>query len=453
MRVLLVYPALSDRLDRFPTRPPLGMAYLVAVLKQHGHECRLIDEQLEPDLWGLIDGYRPQVVGFSVTTWTAPRVAEKVAALKQKYPQMVCLAGGPHATALPESLLLAGIDIVVRGYGEEILLDVLEALAGQRPLAEVAGIAFCANGVVVTTAPAAEPALNDLPLPDYDQLNLKQYSWCSVSSSRGCPSGCLFCSDSYLFGRRISLRTPADFVGELERLYFDHGVRNFYVVDEQFTFQAPRVMEICRLIQQKGLDLNWTVNSRVDCVTGDMLASMRAAGCRSVAFGVESGSDQILKTIHKGITPDHVERAVALAKQAGLRVKTSWIVGLPGSLAEQLKSIDLMVRTQPNHIDVYWLTVYPGTPFWRHPEKYGLHFDPRDVPLTANTKLASTSYYYDYLTKAQVLEVAEQMTARMVSLGYKVADLDENDYSLDSRFIATFLRYLPAPDYSHELSK
>jgi anaerobic magnesium-protoporphyrin IX monomethyl ester cyclase len=453
MRVLLVYPALSDRLDRFPTRPPLGMAYLLAVLRQHGHDGRLVDEQLEPDLGGVIERYQPRVVGFSVTTWTAPRVAEKASALKRKYPQVVCVAGGPHATALPESLLRVGFDIVVRGYGEKILLEVLEALAGQRPLAEVAGIAFGENGAVVTTAPAAEPALNDLPLPDYDQLDLKQYAWCSVSSSRGCPSGCLFCSDSFLFGRRIHLRTPAHFVGELEKLYFDHGVRNFYVVDEQFTFQEARVLEICRLIGQRGLDINWTVNSRVDCVTKDMLAGMRAAGCRSVAFGVESGSEQILKTIHKGISPDQVARAVMLAKQAGLRVKTSWIVGLPGSYAEQLKSIDLMVKTQPNHIDVYWLTVYPGTPFWQHPEKYGLHFDPADVPLTATTKLASTSYYYDYLTKAQVLEVAEQMTTRMVNLGYKVADLDENDYSLDSHNIATYLRYLSAPDYSHELAK
>jgi radical SAM superfamily enzyme YgiQ (UPF0313 family) len=184
-----------------------------------------------------------------------------------------------------------------------------------------------------------------------------------------------------------------------------------------------------------------------------MLAAMRAAGCRSIAFGVESGSEQILRTIHKGITPAQVERAVALAKLAGLRVKTSWIVGLPGNLAEQLKSIDLMAKTQPNHIDVYWLTVYPGTPFWRHPERFGIHFDLRDAPLTAHAKLASASYYYDYLTKAQVLEVAEQMTARMVGEGYQVADLDENDYSPDSRFIATFLRYLQSSDYTHELAK
>ncbi len=453
VRVLLVFPSLSDRLDRFPTRPPLGLAYLAAALKQKGHECRLVDEQLEPDLWAVIDKFQPQVVGFSVTTWTAQRVAAKLAELKQNYPQIMCLAGGPHATALPESLLQAGADIVVRGYAEKTLLDVLEALAGARPLARVDGITFRDHGAVVSTPPGVEPNLNDLPLPDYAPLDLAGYRWCSVSSSRGCPIGCLFCSDSFLFGRRINLRTPAHFVEELERLYVDHGMRNFYVVDEQFTFEATRVMQICRLIQQKGLDITWTVNSRVDCVTGNMLAAMRAAGCRSIAFGVESGSEQILKTIHKNITPEQVVRAVTLARQAGLRVKTSWIVGLPGSLEEQLKSIDLMARAQPNHIDVFWLTIYPGTPFWQHPEKHGIHFDPRDVPLTAHAKLASTSYYYDYLTKAQVLDVAEQMTARMVSLGYKVADLDENDYSLDSHNIATYLRYLAAPDYAHELAK
>src|SRR5512143_468516 len=150
VRVLLVFPSLSDRLDRFPTRPPLGLAYLAAAIKQKGHECRLVDEQLEPDLWAVIDKFQPQVVGFSVTTWTAQRVAARVAELKQKYPQIVCLAGGPHATALPESLLQAGADIVVRGYAEKILLDVLEALAGARPLAGVAGITFREGGAVVS---------------------------------------------------------------------------------------------------------------------------------------------------------------------------------------------------------------------------------------------------------------------------------------------------------------
>jgi anaerobic magnesium-protoporphyrin IX monomethyl ester cyclase len=453
MRVLLVYAALSRRLDRFPSRPPLGVAYLAAAAKHAGHECRVVDEQFEPDLLALIEAYQPQVVGFSVTTWAVARVLAETAAIKRQFPHIVCLAGGPHATALPASLLEGGIDVVVRGYGERIMLEVLEALEQRRPLAGVAGIVFMADGKLVTTAPGADLDLNDLPPADYAQLDLQRYQWCSVSSSRGCAVGCAFCSDSFLFGRKVSLRKPAHFVEELARLYSDQGVRDFYVVDEQFTLSEPRVLEICDLIDRMGLKINWTVNSRVDCVTRDMLTRMRRAGCRSIAFGVESGSEQILKVIHKRITPAQVEKAVALAKQAGLRVKTSWIVGLPGSLAEQLKSIDLMEKSQPNHIDVYWLTLYPGTPFWETPEKYGIHFDPRDVPTTANAKLASNTYYYDYLSKAQVLEVAEQMTERLLRLGYQVAELEENDYSPDSRFLATYLRYLNAPDFSHELSK
>jgi anaerobic magnesium-protoporphyrin IX monomethyl ester cyclase len=390
MRVLLVYAALSLRLDRFPSRPPLGVAYLAASAKRAGHECRVVDEQFEPDLLALIDAYQPQVVGFSVTTWAAPRVLEEAAAIKRKFPEIVSLAGGPHATALPASLLQGGIDVVVRGYGEKSMLEVLEALEHRRTLANVAGIAYMAGGTMVTTPPRADLDLNDLPPADYGQLDLQRYRWCSVSSSRGCSVGCTFCSDSYLFGRRVSLRTPAHFVEELARLYSDQGVHDFYVVDEQFTLNEPRVLEICDLIGRMGLKITWTVNSRVDCVTREMLTRMRRAGCRSIAFGVESGSEKILKVIHKRITPAQVQNAVALAKQAGLRVKTSWIVGLPGSLEEQLKSIDLMEKTQPNHIDVYWLTLYPGTPFWETPEKYGIHFDPGDVPTTANAKLASS---------------------------------------------------------------
>ena len=453
MRLLLVHAALDHRLDRFPSRPPLGVAYLAAAAKEAGHDCRVADEQFEPELPALIDAFRPQVVGFSVTTWAAPRVLQEAAAIRRQFPGIVILAGGPHATALPRDLLEGGVDVVVRGYGERILVELLEALERHRPLGTVAGVAYLAEGQLVQTAPAAEPDLNDLPPADYAQFDLARYRWCSVSSSRGCAVGCTFCSDSYLFGRKVSLRRPAHFVEELARLQADYGASDFYVIDEQFTLSEPRVLEICDLIGRTGLKINWTVNSRVDCVSAEMLARMRQAGCRSIAFGVESGSEQILNAIHKRITPAQVERAVALAKQAGLRVKTSWIVGLPGPMSEQLKSIDLMEKTQPNHIDVFWLTLYPGTPFWDAPEKYGIHFDPRDVPTTAHAKLSSPSYYYDYLTKAEVLEVARQMTERMSKLGYREAELEENDYRPDSRFIATYLRYLSAPDFSQELSK
>jgi anaerobic magnesium-protoporphyrin IX monomethyl ester cyclase len=455
MKVLLVYPAFGERLDRFPSRPPLGLAYLAASLKDAGHECEIVDEQAsERDLADLVESYQPQVVGFSVTTWAAQAVQQKIARLRARHPHLLYIVGGPHATALPEQMLAGGADVVVQGYGEEILLDLLQAIAHDRPLTQVAGISFLANGAVVTNKRATvRRDLDALPGPDYTSLDLSRYRWCSISSSRGCPMGCAFCSDSYLFGRKIRLRTPENFVRELEALHSDHNLRRFYFVDEQFTFDEQRVLGICELIQRKKLPIEWVVNSRVDSVTLDMLVNMRRAGCISVAFGVESGSDQILKTIHKGATTAQIERAIALVKEAGIRVKTSWIVGLPGDMTEQLKSIDLMAKTQPNHIDIYWLSLYPGTPFWNDAARYGIYFDPDDLPLTATRKMASTTYGYSYMSKAQVIEVAELATERMLRLGYKIADLEENDYDPDSRLIATFLRYLDRSTLAHELSK
>lgn len=456
MKVLLVYPsAFEERLNRFPSRPPLGLAYLAASLKHAGHECQIIDEQAhDSSLADTIEDYMPQMVGFSVTTWAADAVRKKIALVKSRYPRMLCVVGGPHATALPDQMLKGGADIVVRGYGEKILLDVLDAIARNKSWRKVQGISYLADGMVVTNRkPDSHIDLDSLPHPDYAALDLTQYQWCSISSSRGCPMGCAFCSDSYLFGRKIRLRTPANFCHELEKIYFDHNLRRFYFVDEQFTFDEQRVIEICELIARKKLKIEWVVNSRVDSVTLDMLTQMRKAGCISIAFGAESGSNQILKTIHKGLTTTQIEQAILLAKQAGIRVKTSWIVGLPGDMTEQLKSISLMEKTQPNHIDVYWLTLYPGTPFWNDPTKYGIYFDPDDLPLTASEKLASTTYGYTHMTKDQVLQVAELATERMLNLGYRIANLEENDYAPDSKLIATFLRYLDIPTFTHELSK
>jgi radical SAM superfamily enzyme YgiQ (UPF0313 family) len=351
-------------------------------------------------------------------------------------------------------MLEGGIDVVVRGYGEKTFVRVLEALAHRGSLGPIAGISFNAGGEFVhNISNDAALDLNALPNPDYAGLDLTSYRWCSISSSRGCPMSCAFCADSHLFGKKLRFRTPENFVSELERIYFDHGLRKFYFVDEQFTFDEQRAIDICQLIVRKGLDIAWIVNSRVDRVSLDLLTNMRQAGCRSVAYGVESGSEQILKTIRKGITPQQVERAVSLTRQAGIRVKTSWIVGLPGDMTEQLKSVALMEKTQPNHIDVYWLTLYPGTPLWNDPARYGIYFDPDDVPLTATAKLHSTSYGYTFMSKAQVIQVAEIINERMLNLGYRIAGLEENDYDPNSKVLASFLRYLDLDSFRHELLK
>jgi len=454
MIVLLIQPAFGRKLDRFPTRPPLGLAYLAASLSKSGYECVIVDERPGTEINDLVSKYNPDVIGISVTTWTAKLVLEKVRKIKTSFPSIFCIAGGPHATAMPAEMLSGGFDAVVHGYGEQALVDIVKALNNKESLFEIEGISFIKDEQVFTNEQKKRKTdLDDLPFPAYDKIELKNYEWCSVSSSRGCPIGCTFCSDSYLFGRKINLRSAENFVSELEKLYFNYGVRKFYFVDEQFTFNESRVIEICEKILAKGMKIDWMVNSRVDRVTFEMLSSMKKAGCLSIAYGVESGSEKILKTIHKNIKPEQVINAVTLTKKTGIRAKTSWIVGLPGAISEQVKSIQLMEKALPNHIDVYWLTIYPGTPFWNNPDQYGIHFDPNALPFQANDKLLSKTYWFDYLSKEEIIEVAQLMTTRMLNLGYKIAGLEENDYDLNSKLIATYLRYLNIPTFSHELSK
>ncbi len=439
MRILLIYPGWTQA-GRLPGRPPLGLAYLAAALPEH--ECLVVDQQLPHEPLDTIGAaFKPDVIGLSVSSWAIKQVQAMLQQLRRACPDALYVAGGPHPTALPEETLLKGFDAVVRGYGEETFRELIEAAECGSSLETVAGVSLMARSGKIHHAPVRQYArsLDELSPPLYRALNLSSYEWCSVASSRGCPAGCLFCADSHLFGRGIMLRDPEGFVSELEMLHRDHGVNRFYLIDEQFTYSQERAMRICDLLISKRLDIQWQANLRVDHVSEDLLRKMKRAGCISVSFGVESGSNAILKRVHKGTNRAKIAAAIEAAKQAGLRVKTSWIVGLPGSMEEQLESIDLMRQTEPNHIDVYLLSIYPGTPLWQAAEQYGISVDREDIPFTAPEKLYTDRYRLEYLTKEQILEVGHRIREAMIVQGYQVGETGGSSYEGGSKVITTFL--------------
>ena len=183
------------------------------------------------------------------------------------------------------------------------------------------------------------------------------------------------------------------------------------------------------------------MNSRVDKVSLDLLHLMREAGCISIAFGVESGSDAILRRARKGFRSHTALAAVLMAKKAGIRAKTSWIVGLPGTLEEQLEGISLMQTMEPNHIDVFLLTIYPGTPLWHRGEEFGIVIDKDDPPMTAIEKLGSDRYHLSYLTKEEIIQIVSKMEETMSKRGYRIISPGEEDFDPKSRTMTTFLRY------------
>ncbi|MCP4537243.1 MAG: B12-binding domain-containing radical SAM protein [Chloroflexi bacterium] len=430
-------------MSRFPSRPPLGLAYIAGALKRAGYESHIVDMQVDDtDIQNLIGSRTPKLIGFSITTWTFKQVLEEVKRLKHRFPHLVFVAGGPHATALPEQMLGEGFDVVVRGYGEETIVELVENLDRPNLWANIAGLSYKHQGTIQHNPKRNPPkSLEGLPFPSFDLLNIERYKWCSISSSRGCSARCLFCADSHLFANRVLLRSAQNFVDELEWLYKEKGIRKFYFVDEQFTFDNFRAQQICRDIIQRGMKIEWLVNSRVDRVTPDLLHLMKQAGCVSIAFGVESGSDAILRRIRKGTRSQTALAAVRMAKAANIRVKTSWIVGLPGTFEEQLESIDLMRSMEPNHIDVFLLTIYPGTPLWRRAKEFGITIDENDPPMMSTDKLNSDRYHLDYLSNEEIIQIVSKMEAAMMDRGYQISSPGKESFDPQSKVMTTFLRH------------
>jgi radical SAM superfamily enzyme YgiQ (UPF0313 family) len=447
MDVLLIQSRWGH-ISRFPSRPPLGLAYIAGALKRAGYESRIVDMQVDDtDIQDLIAAQAPKLIGFSVTTWTFKQVLEEAKRLKRRFPHRILVAGGPHATALPEQMLDGGFDAVVRGYGEETIVELMENLNRPDYWTNISGLSYKDQGDVQHNPKRAPPnSLEGLPSPSFDLLDIERYKWCSVSSSRGCSGRCMFCADSHLFSKRVLLRSPQSFVDELEWLYKEKGVRKFYFVDEQFTFDNSRAKQICRDIIQREMKIEWLVNSRVDRVTTELLHLMKQAGCISIAFGIESGSDAILRRIHKGTRSQTALAAIRMAKAAGIRVKTSWIVGLPGTFEEQMESIDLMQAMEPNHIDVFLLTIYPGTPLWHRAEEFGITIDKNDPPMTSTEKLNSDRYHLDYLSNEEILQIVSKMEAAMMDRGYKIASPGEESFAPESKVMTTFLRHFRQDD-------
>jgi len=213
--------------------------------------------------------------------------------------------------------------------------------------------------------------LDDLPLPRHDLLPLKTYRaplvrgpYAFVVTSRGCPGGCRFCIKHVSYGRSVRFRSPENILAELE-LLVGLGVRDIHMYADLFTVSREQVVGLCELILERGLRLRWTCNSRVDFVDPEMLRLMRQAGCWMSSWGIESGSEQVLRRVRKGITLEQVERALHWAREAGIRNWGYFIIGLPGETEETIQETIRFARRLPLDLALFHIAApYPGSPLF-----------------------------------------------------------------------------------------
>lgn len=404
MRVLLIstpYP-----LEENPI-PSLSLSYLAAVLQEEGIEVQILDllvtKYSSDKVRNKLEEYQPQVVGATCVTLNYPTAARILKVCKDFDPGIVTVMGGPHVSfALEETLLRAPwIDVVVIKEGERTLVELVRALEKGVGFSQVAGIAFREDKRVVQTEPRPLiENLDELPLPSRNLLPLSKYralgAPCNLITSRGCPYGCIFCSGRRMFGRRVRFRNPRLVVDEIEIIHKELGFEKINIVDDTFTLNHRHARNVCEEIIRRNLPIQWTVFARVDTVTRDLLEIMKEAGCTYLLFGVESGSEQILKTVNKGITVDDVRRGTKLTTEAGIKVFASFILGLPGESPETARqSVDLaqeLRREYGSQYGFHMLSPLPGTELYEKAEEYGLRILTRNwAKYNANEPITETA--------------------------------------------------------------
>jgi len=371
MRVALVNPRLESWAS---VLPPLGLLYIGAVLEKEGLQVRIFDisPNNEEKLIQEVIDFQPEIIGLTVVTIHANRAAQVISILKKRLKSMF-VVGGVHTTALPEeSLALFQPDCLVLGEGEETMKE----LCLGRALGDVNGICYRKNGSMVKTDPREPiPCLDNLPFPARHLIDFQRYLFppgairgywsercTSVMTSRGCPFQCIWCGTQTTFGRRVRRRSVGNVIAEIKSLQRDYKIDSIWFVDDTFTLDRNWVIEFCNKLQEEKIRLKWDGNAHVTTIDEELVAVMKKAGLIQLDFGVESGSERVLKALKKNSSPQAIRRAFNIAKKAGVRTMASFMFGNPQESEEDIQATFALAREiRPNFVSAFFLTPFPGT--------------------------------------------------------------------------------------------
>lgn len=384
VRILLIAPPYA--LEEYPL-PPLSLSYLSGSLLAHGFEVEILDlltsQASAAKIRRKLEQYGPQLVGTTCVTMTFPAAARILRLCKEFDPGVTTVMGGQHASFAAEDAFHRApwIDVVVAGEGDVTVVELASALDRGTDIGEVAGLYINRNGRSIKTAPRPLMAnLDELPLPARRLLPLSKYhalgAACSVVSSRGCPYNCIFCTTPRMYGRKVRFRQPVLVVDEIEIMHREYGFKQINMVDDTFTLNRPHATELCRELIRRRLPVTWSIFSRVDTLTPELLDLMREAGCTCMLFGVESGNEDVLRNIKKGITPDKVRNGVKMATEAGIGSFASFILGLPGETPEKARetlsfAMELSERWGTQY-GFHYLSPFPGTELFERARELGI---------------------------------------------------------------------------------
>ena len=358
----------KGELARDEIYPPLGVSLLGAKLEQLGHDVKLLDDSIRE-----LDEIRAamvwsDIVGISSLTPNARR-ARELGLMARNELQRFVVMGGPHPTTNPEFFLEPGAaDICAQGEGDETLPEIVEHWQDREKWDDILGITFMKDGELFATQ--RRPLIKDLdslPLPAYHLWDMPEYMRLMVNpgvtaiTSRGCPYACTFC-DAEMTPRQYRSMSVERTVDLVEHIIKTYDPPQIIFMDDLFTIQRKRVIAVCKEIIRRDLSFEWLCESRVDTMDYEMLRWMRKAGCVKIAYGLESGSPDMLVSMKKGVTPEKVRRGAKLNRELGMSFKLFLLYGFPNETFKDHRMTEEIVRqTRPDAITCGIMQPIPGT--------------------------------------------------------------------------------------------
>jgi radical SAM superfamily enzyme YgiQ (UPF0313 family) len=388
MKVLLISPPTSfeqiygewDLTGLDTHTPPLGLLHIASYIREAGHDPAILDLLTIPRDFKKITEHilteDPDVVGLSAMTINCLNADKIARALRDKGFTAPIVIGGAHVSAVPVETLkrFEAIDYGVIGEGEITFLDLLTSLQNNSPVNGIAGLVWRDKGqqIVINSPRPPIENLDMLPLPAWDLLDgfpakyphslleSKRIPAAAIMTSRGCPFDCTFC-DHRVFGSKVRHFSADYTLAMIRHLIEQYGVRDLMVLDDNFLVHTKKLMAICDAMIAEKLDLTWYCIAHAKSVSEEKATKIRETGCWFIELGIESGNDDILKSIKKNTSKAEFARAATVAKKAGLMIKGNFIFGFPGETRETLEETIRFALDSDIHLfQQNFLTVWPG---------------------------------------------------------------------------------------------
>lgn len=361
----------------------LGLAYLAGTLSLENIKTEILDMNnntySQNALNKIVNSFNPKVIGISVKTATANASVEILANLKQSFPDVIYVAGGPHISLCADEFLKENrfIDFGIEGEGEISFVALISNLANNKSgFSKISGLCYYRDNAFLRNPVCFNPEISQLPFPRFESIiniDFLDFRY-PLLTSRGCPYGCIFCCVGSIMGKKWRSRKPENVIEELIEAKKKYQITSFEIMDDNFTFDLGNAKAICSLLIKERLNLEWWCHNglRADRLDEELLRLMKKSGCKSIAIGIESGDEGIFNNIQKGESLTDIVKAVKMIQATGLRCVGYFIVGLPGdSIASTKKTVKFQRHLKLSDYKYNIAVPYPGTKMEEHVRNRG----------------------------------------------------------------------------------